>query len=417
VLCGKANFTNLSRYGPYSERTYRRHYQKEVPFLSLNAQSIATAIAPGRIAIAAIDSSYIDKSGEKTWGLDKFYSGTAGKSKKGLEISVISVVDVVAHQGYTLSVQQTAATDRSISIAEPTPEKKKSTPKSKTDRRVTNTPRPPKKKKSNGTSQAIAEPVISARVQGYIEQLQKTRPYFSPSVKYLAADSFYSKKVFVDAVVNLRLHLVCKLRIDAALQYCYVGEQNKKGAPRKYGGKVDLNDLSQLEFICDLKPSTKLYSQVVWHVSLKRKIRIVYLVNLQQVDKPYVALLFSTDTELDPELLYAYYKARFQIEFIFRDAKQFVGLCDCQSRQEASLDFHFNLSLMALNIAKIQQQQSQAVSDSDDQPLSFSMATYKRQALNAHLLERFITLLELDPTLIKSHPNYQNLLHYGSLTL
>jgi hypothetical protein len=26
-------------------------------------------------------------------------------------------------------------------------------------------------------------------------------------------------------------------------------------------------------------------------------------------------------------------------------------------------------------------------------------------------------LLELDPTLIKSHPNYQNLLHYGSLTL
>jgi DDE superfamily endonuclease len=407
----------LSRYGPYSERTYRRHYQKHLPFLALNAQSIATAIAPGRIAISAIDSSFIGKSGEKTWGLDKFYNGTVGKSQKGLEISVISVVDVAAHQGYTLSVQQTAATDRRVAIAEPLPENKKSNPKSQPERRVKSGPRPPKKKKSKGKSKAIAEPVISARVQGYIEQLQKTRPYFPTGVKYLAADSFYSKKVFVDAVVDLTLHLVCKLRIDAALQYCYVGEQNKKGAPRKYGGKVDLSNLSQLEFIRDLKPSTKLYSQVVWHVSLKRKIRIVYLVNLQQADKPHVALLFSTDTELDPELLYAYYKARFQIEFIFRDAKQFVGLADCQSRQEASLDFHFNLSLMALNMAKIQQQQSQSVSDTDEQPLSFSMATYKRQALNSHLLERFITMLELDPTLIKSHPNYENLLHYGSLTL
>jgi DDE superfamily endonuclease len=417
----------LSRYGPYSERTYRRHYQKDVPFLALNAQSIATAIAPGRIAIGAIDSSFIRKSGSKTWGLDKFYNGTVGKSQKGLEISVISVVDVAAHQGYTLSVHQTAATVRPPAIAEPSPEKKNSNPKTKTDRRVSAPKKKnskgdrrvsaSKKKNSKGKSNANAEPVISERVQGYIAQLQKTRPYFPTIVKYLAADSFYSKKVFVDAVVDLRLHLVCKLRIDAALQYCYVGEQNKKGAPRKYGGKVDLNDLSKLPFICDVEPSTKLYSQVVWHVSLKRKIRIVYLVNLEQADKPHVALLFSTDTELDPEQLYAYYKARFQIEFIFRDAKQFVGLCDCQSRQAASLDFHFNLSLMALNMAKIQQQQSQSVSDTDEQALSFSMATYKRQALNSHLLERFITLLELDPTLIKSHPNYENLLHYGSLTL
>jgi hypothetical protein len=41
------------------------------------------------------------------------------------------------------------------------------------------------------------------------------------------------------------------------------------------------------------------------------------------------------------------------------------------------------------------------------------MASYKRFAFNDHLLERFISMLELDPTLIKSHPNYQNLLSYG----
>jgi len=43
------------------------------------------------------------------------------------------------------------------------------------------------------------------------------------------------------------------------------------------------------------------------------------------------------------------------------------------------------------------------------------MATYKRLALNEHLLERFISMLELDQTLIKAHPNYDRLLQYGSL--
>jgi hypothetical protein len=94
-----------------------------------------------------------------------------------------------------------------------------------------------------------------------------------------------------------------------------------------------------------------------------------------------------------------------QAEFIFRDAKQFTGLCDCQSRQQQSLDFHFNASLAALNLAKLEQQKTQSDTGEASQPQSFSMATYKRLALNGHLLERFISMLGLDPTLIKSHPN------------
>ncbi len=54
-----------------------------------------------------------------------------------------------------------------------------------------------------------------------------------------------------------------------------------------------------------------------------------------------------------------------QAEFIFRDAKQFTGLCDCQSRQQQSLDFHFNASLAALNIAKLKQQKTQSDTGED----------------------------------------------------
>jgi DDE superfamily endonuclease len=395
VVCGKANFTNLSRYGEYSERTYRRQYQKSFDFIPFHAQTIAAAIEPSREQVAAIDCSFISKSGKQTWGVDNFYNGSISKSQKGLEISVISVVDILAHQGYTLSVQQTAKTEReTIPLAQ---QKAK------------------KKRKSKSKAKAKTEPVISERVKGYLEQLKTARAHLPTAVKYLAADSFYSKKSVVDGVVALSLHLVSKLRIDADLRYCYAGEQKPKGAPRKYDGKVDLSDLSRLEFGGELANGTKIYSQVVWHVSLKRKIRIVYLLDQRTPDKQRVALLFSTDITLDPLRLYEYYKSRFQIEFIFRDAKQFTGLCDCQSRQQQSLDFHFNVSLAALNIAKLEQQKTQSATGEDSQPQSFSMATYKRLALNGHLLERFISMLELDQTLIKAHPNYDSLLQYGSL--
>jgi hypothetical protein len=43
------------------------------------------------------------------------------------------------------------------------------------------------------------------------------------------------------------------------------------------------------------------------------------------------------------------------------------------------------------------------------------MASYKRRALMDYLLGQFISMLGLNHTLIKSHPNYQKLRSYGSL--
>jgi len=132
-------------------------------------------------------------------------------------------------------------------------------------------------------------------------------------------------------------------------------------------------------------------------------------VDTRKPGKAGVSLLFSTDIELDAEQILEYYKTRFQIEFIFRDAKQLAGLCDAQTRQSQTLDFHFNTSLTALNSAKDEDQLRAANDNSKQSVPAFSMASYKRVAFNDHRLERFISKLDLNPTLIKSHPNYQNL--------
>ena len=96
---------------------------------------------------------------------------------------------------------------------------------------------------------------------------------------------------------------------------------------------------------------------------------------LQTNGKTKNILLFSTDINLSAEQIVEYYQARFQIEFISRGAKQFTGLSDCQSLNSQRLDFHFNASLIALNLAKYEAYNRHLFAH----PFVFSMASYKRR--------------------------------------
>jgi hypothetical protein len=300
---------------------------------------------------------------------DSFYNGSASRTEKGLEVSAMAVVDVNHKLGYSLSVQQTPAKIPS-----------------------------PEKREQNETT----------RINHYLAQLEATVPYLPSSLRYVVADGFYSKVKWVEGVTNLKLEAIGKLRRDANLRYLNQDVYSGRGRPCKYAGKVDLANYSKFELVTQLSNGVKLYTAIVWSISLKRKIRVCYLLNNFTSSCSY-AVLFCTNLELDALSIYLYYKARFQIEFIFRDSKQFTGLADCQARDLTKLDFHFNSSLTALNLAKWDAVQ-QHNSDSD---FVFSMASYKRRGLNHHLLERFIDKFDLDPTLIKSHPNYPSLYDYG----
>jgi len=56
--------------------------------------------------IGAIDTSFIRKSGKHTDGLAMFWSGCDRKSKKGLEMSVITIVNIDANTAYGLDAKQ-----------------------------------------------------------------------------------------------------------------------------------------------------------------------------------------------------------------------------------------------------------------------------------------------------------------------
>ena len=351
-----------------------------------------------------MDCSFIPKSGKQTYGLAYFYNGSASKSETGLEISVIAIVDVDTHQGYTLSVQQTRAKEVVPVTTKPLEQDKAKPVVQKLAKRSKKAAKPGKKSPSIELTEVT-------RIDAYLEQLKNTQPHLPKQVKHVVVDGFYSKEKFVNGVVELGLHMVGKLRVDANLRHIFTGEQRLRGARRKYGEKLDLSNVTGLSWVQDLEPNLKLYTAVVWHVSLKRRVRIAYLSDTRKPDKIGHVVLFSTDLDLSAYDIFCFYKARFQIEFIFRDAKQFTGLSDCQARSEYKLDFHFNASLTALNLAKFEAQRLHP----PNQPFVFSMASYKRLAFNDHLLDIFISNLDLNPTLIKNHPNYQKLRSYGSL--
>ncbi len=364
ITCGKVNFTNLSRYSTMSEKTYRRQFHRQFDFAQFNAEIIKTATSLQHPMIAVMDCSFIAKSGKKTFGLDQFYNGSHNRVERGLEVSLVAVVDVETEVGYALLAEQTFDQGECPDLT---------------------------------------------RMDYYLHHLEITQPQLPPQIRYLAVDGAYAKEPFVSGVRMLKLDVISKLRRDANLRYVFEGEQKARGAKRKYDGKVNLADPTRLTWVRELQSGVELYTAIVWHVSLKRKIRLAYVLDSRKPNKPSYAVLFSTDINQSANEIYRFYKLRFQIEFIFRDAKQFTGLSDCQARDVKKLDFHFNASFTALNIAKLDAHRQQL----SQQPFVFSMASVKRRALNDHLLDTFISKLGLSPTLIKSHPNYQNLRSYG----
>lgn len=64
-------------------------------------------------------------------------------------------------------------------------------------------------------------------------------------------------------------------------------------------------------------------------------------------------ILFSTDLELSCQKLYDYYALRFQIEFNFRDAKQYWGLDDFMNIKKEEVTNVANLSFFIVNFSAV----------------------------------------------------------------
>lgn len=365
---GRLTFENMARYSVFNECTFRRNFKKFFDWLDFNWQMLQWGgLDFSNPVIAAIDCSYLPKAGKCTYGLDRFFSSVAGKAKRGLEISLLSLIDTVSGTAWALDVKQTP----------------------------------------HGLSTQEGEANDYTRIDFYLEQITRLTKQLR-AIQYFVADGYYAKiKVFA-TMASIDKHLITKFRPDANLRHLYTGPRTgKPGKPRQFDGKViwEKLDLKRWEHIgVNHKfPYLEIYSQVLNSPHYKRNFRVVLLINTRT--NRYV-LLACTDIYLPARLIVQYYQLRFKIEFLFRDAKQFCGLTHCQARSKEALHFHFNMSLAAVNLLQLQMKLD---------PTIDSMNSFVRKAYNTRLVKWLFSQLSSEAKLDINHPTVQKVLELGSM--
>lgn len=360
---GRINFLQFERFGNYGEQHYRNQFENRFDFMSFNKELIHEH-ASKHLTIA-FDPSYINKSGKSTPGVGWYWSGCAGKSKWGLEIGGIAAIDIENHTAFHLEAVQTPNDLKSTSL-----------------------------------------------LDHYTSVLVERKQSLLSISKYLVVDAYFSKQPFVSKLCEHGFQVVSRLRDDAYLQYLYTGEvKSTRGRPQLYDGKIDYKNLNTQYFeTIEENEKCKIYKAIVHSKSLKRSINLVIVYTMKK-NKWSHKLYFCTDLDLSAELLLEYYQTRFQIEFIYRDAKQFTGANDCQARSENKLHFHFNAALSSINLAKI----SHWLPSLKQERKPFSMSSVKTMYHNELLLNRFINVFGISPNKQKNKTKIRELLQYGAI--
>ena len=362
-LRGRYNFSQMARYGDYCEKTYRLQFDKGFDFLKFN-KTLIEIHCPGE-RILAFDPSFIPKSGKATPDIDYFWNGCRQEAERGLELGGLAVIDIDQHTAFHLEAVQSPDQE---------------------------------------TLQANDMTLIDHYAALIIERGAVLRSISS----YLAVDAYFSKRKFITAVAENGLHLIGKLRKDADMRYLYEGPKRKgRGRPKKFDGKVKWNDLEWGRFTCcQEEEDFRIWECILWSVRFERKVKVVYLQKLEKGQPTgRYKLLFSTDLDLPGKKIFSYYAARYQIEFLYRDAKQFTGLTHCQARNKKKIYFHWNTSLSAVSLAKA------AHKPKKGKP--FSMASIKALYFNELMLDLFFSNFEINPELMKNHKRLDKLLSFG----
>ena len=296
------------------------------------------------VYLLAGDEVVVSKAGKKTYGLDRFFSSLVSKPILGLSFFTLSLVSVEQRHSFPIQIEQVIKNDVEKSSPLPTLEVK---PQEKRKRG-----RPKGSKNKNKTEVILTSELL--RVQKMINSLFKLLGDFIP-LTYLVLDGHFGNKNALQMARLVNLHIISKLRYDSALYIPYQNPDSNKRSRRKYGEKVDYLNIPD-KYLCkssiEDEIQTDVYQATLLHKEFTQALNIVILVktNLKTNACSHV-ILFSSDLKLSSEKIIDYYKLRFQIEFNFRDAKQFWGLEDFMNLSQTAVTNAANLAFFMVNLS------------------------------------------------------------------
>ena len=346
-MTGRVTMLGISRWSENggSYRTVRRFFETTIVWTKLNWYLIRHHLLSGLgVVLLSGDEVVVTKSGKETYGLDRFFSSLYGKPVPGLSFFSWSLISTKTRRSYPLMTEQ---------MIKPKPE-----PSSKQVKKVKKLARKrgrPKGSRNKNRRDVELTPYLQ-QVQSMLRQVL-TLIGAELNLVYCVMDGFFGNNNALQMVRQCSLHIISKLRHDAALYFPYDGPQKKRGAKKKYGHKLTYTDISD-EYLKETTTSdgirTDIYQMTMWHKRFPDQLNVVVIVKtkLKTGARAHV-VLFSSDLDLAYDLLIDYYRLRFQIEFNFRDAKQFWGLEDFMNINQTPVFNAANLALFMVNVSHI----------------------------------------------------------------
>jgi len=350
-----------------SYKTIERFFDKKIDWLSLKWTIIKKVI--GKEVILVADETTVSKSGKVTHGLGYFYSGLQGRAIKGVSFLSFSLVDVESRRAYPLFTKQVR--------------KEK---KSKEEKKVKKPVGRPKGSK-NKNSSALRLKGLFRIVGWYIGIIKKVIKI--PTLKYFVYDGAFGNNAGIQTVRRNGLHLISKLKKNSNLYFKFKGKQKDRGRKRIYGELIDYKNIDQ-KYLKERKIEEDIEVKIYQFTALHKKVHgalnivLIFSTNLK-TEKSTHTILFSTDLKQEYQKIIDYYSLRFQIEFNFRDAKQFFGLEDFMNIKKRRIHNFANLSMFMNNLSFLIHKESGFSDYSVNDLKSFFMAEkYMREVLKLY---------------------------------
>lgn len=353
AMTGRVTMLGIARWtgkgGSY--RTVQRFFATAIPWAQLLWHFFRQHLfQPDDVYLLAGDEVVVTKAGKKTFGLDRFFSSVYQHPVPGLAFFSLALVSTKARRAFPLRVDQVVRTD-----AEKAASKAKAAAKQPQASASKRKPGRPKGSKNKPKADLPLSPELQ-RIQTWVQELLRLIAGWL-CLTYLVLDGHFGNSAAFQMAQQCGLQLISKLRADAALYEPYDGPYQGRGPRRKYGAKLDYAALPHkyLQTTAVEGPlETRIYQAELLHKEFGQPLNVVIIEKLNRTtQKRAHVILFSSDLALSYEKVIDYYSLRFQIEFVFRDAKQYWGLDDFMNVTGTAVSNAANLAVFMVNLTYV----------------------------------------------------------------
>jgi hypothetical protein len=349
VASGRITMLGLSRWAEKggSYRTIQRFYHSLHPWNAIQWLFFRKRFLKVEDEyIVAGDEVVVSKAGKETYGLDRFFSGIQQKVIPSLSFFAFSLVNVREERSYPMQTIQVVKSPEEKAASKAKAEARKTAEKRKRGR--------PKGSKNKANKEDVVLNVELLRIQKALKSLLETVGT-SIDLKYVVLDGHFGNYPSAFMVKQTKLDLISKMRSDVALYPAFEGEYSGTGRPAKYGEKINVRQLDPKylkETLTEDHSRTEVYQGLFYNKEFAFILNVVVILktNLKTKAQAHV-VLFSTDLEAAYDKIVKFYSLRFQIEFNFRDAKQYWGLEDFMNIKETAVTNAANLSFFMVNLS------------------------------------------------------------------